>query len=89
MPTIINNREYFTIAEITAISGVNMRTLRRWIANGDLDHFLHAYQGKNMPMMFRLEPPDETDRPYDGYHNTYHLPEETMTEIEKGDTNDG
>lgn len=82
MPKIINEIEYFTIAEITDISGVNMRTLRRWIANGDLDHFIHAYQGKNLPLMFRLEPPDETDVPYPGKRNTYYLPDE----IREGDT---
>lgn len=80
MPTIINQRQYYTIAEITEISGVNMRTLRRWIANGDLDHFIHAYQGDNVPLMFRLEPPDETDIPYPGKHNTYYLPDEIREE---------
>lgn len=75
MPIIINHKEYFTIAEITEISGVNMRTLRRWIANGDLDHFLHAYQGEHLPLMFRLEPPDDHDVPYPGKRNTYYLPD--------------
>lgn len=83
MPKIINNIEYYSVAEIEEISGVNMRTLRRWIANGDLDHFLHAYQGRGLPIMYRLEPPSKDDIPVEGKRNTYHMPEAKEGDVDE------
>lgn len=78
MPIIINKKTYYSIQEIGEISGVNMRTLRRWISNGDLDHFLHGYYTNSPQSMtlYRLEPPCPEDKVYEGKRNTYYLPEE-------------
>ena len=75
MTLAIKNKKYYSIKEIVRLSGVNMRTLRRWIANGDLDHYLHAYQSKNGPIMYRLDPPDCEDILLDGFDDVYQLPE--------------
>ena len=70
---VINNKTYYTIAEAADIAKVCERTLRRWIANGNLSHFLFPYRAANARVTYyRLEPPDETDQKWDG-EETYIL----------------
>lgn len=75
MPLTICGIKYYTIREIAIISGANTRTLRRWVANGDLDDIIHKYRAQpKSPMLFRLEPPDETDVLWTDTTDVYHLP---------------
>lgn len=76
MAVIINNKKYYRISEISKISGVKNRTLRRWIDRGELDHFLHAFKADGRALMFRLEPPTEDDLFYSEEKNIYLLPNE-------------
>lgn len=83
MTLINNNIKYYTISEIADISDVNPKTLRRWINKGDLEHFLFGYKGDKTPLLFRLEPPNESDSFYSESKKIYNLPEEKEREKPK------
>lgn len=69
-------KRYYTISEVAGLAGVNLRTLRRWLAAGHLSHFLFPFRpGTKGPVYYRLEPPDEGDRLYPG-EQVYVLPAE-------------
>ena len=71
---LINGKAYYKVNETAELAGVNTRTLRRWIASGNLDHFLFPYRRtRNGPMYFRLEPPDESDVLWEN-EQVYHMP---------------
>lgn len=71
---LINGKSYYKVNEAAELAGVNTRTLRRWIADGSLSHFLFPYrQTRNGPMYYRLEPPDEGDVLWEG-ENIYQMP---------------
>lgn len=77
MSLTINNKKYYTTKEIAAISRVNIRTLHRWLADGDLDHYVTAYQKrKHDPVLYRLEPPCADDVLLEGQSRIYALPQE-------------
>lgn len=74
---IVNGVRYYRLQEAAELAGVNVRTLRRWIAGGNLSHFLFPYrQGghSRSPVYYRLEPPDETDELWEG-ESVYKLPD--------------
>ena len=80
MALTINKIKYHTISEIAEISDVNSKTLRRWINKGDLEHFLFGYKGDKTPLLFRLEPPNESDSFYSKSKKIYKLPKEEKRE---------
>lgn len=81
---LINGICYYKVTEAAELAGVNARTLRRWITNGNLAHFLFPYRRtKSGPMYYRLEPPKETDVLWDE-EPVYQMPEETDEEGEEG-----
>ena len=73
---IIQENTYFSISEIAQISDVNVRSLRRWLDNGELAHFLTIYQTSNGRTCYRLGPPRTTDRLIDGSTLKYQFPKE-------------
>lgn len=76
MALIINNKKYYTVSEVAKISDVHPKTLRRWISKGELDHFLFGYKGEKTPLLFRLEPPCDSDELLDKSKGLYMLPKE-------------
>lgn len=76
MAKIIQGVRYYSFSEVVKLSGVNLRTLRRWISNGDLDHYLHAYRDDKGATLYRLQPPCEGDVLCEGSYNVYRLPKE-------------
>lgn len=73
---LVNGKSYYKVNEAAELAGVNTRTLRRWLADGNLDHFLFPYrQTRNGPMYYRLEPPDETDVLWE-HEDVYRMPAE-------------
>lgn len=80
---LINDKRYYKVNEAAELAGVNTRTLRRWIADGNLAHFLFPYRRiLNGPVYYRLEPPDGTDVLWPG-EQVYHLPREEDEEREE------
>ena len=83
----INGEEYLRISDVAALSGVNIRTLQRWINNGELINFLTIYQSKNGINYFRLGEPYDYDIPIDntpivdGRPLKYKLPVETSDHV--------
>lgn len=74
----IHNIPYYTLQEIAVISQepVHLRTLRHWIQNGDLDHFLYGYKKTiTSPIQYRLQPPHPSDILWDDGSRCYHIPE--------------
>ena len=63
----LNGKTYYKACEAAELAGVHIRTLRRWLANGNLSHFLFPYRKtQHSPVFYRLEPPDDTDELWDG-----------------------
>lgn len=63
----IDGKTYYTFSEIAALAKVHERTLRRWIQAGELSHFLFQYRKTPKgPVLFRLEPPEETEETWPG-----------------------
>lgn len=57
-----DGKQYYKAQEAAKLAGVNARTLSRWIAAGQLAHFLFPFrESPGGPLYYRLEPPDETD----------------------------
>lgn len=64
---MVDGKEYYKVAEAAKLAGVNVRTLRRWIADGNLEHFLFPFRRtRTGPLYYRLEPPEETDVLWEG-----------------------
>lgn len=71
---LIQGKEYYKVTEVAELSKVNARTLRRWISNGYLDHFLFPFkETPTSPTYYRLEPPEEEDVRWDG-QAAYQMP---------------
>lgn len=76
----INGEEYLRISDVSKLSGVNIRTLQRWINAGDLINFLTIYQSESGINYFRLGLPYDEDEPIadcpiiDGVPLKYKLP---------------
>lgn len=81
MALLINSKKYYTVSEIAKISDVHPKTLRRWINNGELDCFLYGYKGEKTPLLFRLEPPCDTDELLDESKKLYMLPKEKNANV--------
>lgn len=76
---IINGIPYYTLQEIATLSQepVHLRTLRHWIAKGELDHFLFGYKKtKTSSVLYRLVPPLATDTLWNDGSRCYHFPDE-------------
>lgn len=71
----LNGKQYYKACEAAELAGVHIRTLRRWLANGNLAHFLFPYRKTlHSPVYYRLEPPEDTDELWDG-ESVYRLQE--------------
>lgn len=69
-----DGKQYYKACEAAELAGVHIRTLRRWLANGNLAHFLFPYRKTlHSPIYYRLEPPDDTDQQWEG-EAVYHFP---------------
>lgn len=78
---IIQGIPYYTLQEIAALSRepVHLRTLRNWIVNGELDHFLYGYKRTSTAsVLYRLVPPRPDDVLWDDGSRCYHLPSEEV-----------
>ncbi len=74
----LNGKTYYKACEAAELAGVHIRTLRRWLANGNLSHFLFPYRKtQHSPVFYRLEPPDDTDVLWDG-EEIYRFPVEEI-----------
>lgn len=73
----VDGRLYYKVSEAAGLAGVNVRTLRRWLAKGNLDHFLFPYRKtKSGPVYYRLEPPEDTDEKWeDDSAGAYKIPD--------------
>ena len=58
---IIDRKEYYTIEEAARFGGVGIRTLRRWIAAGQLSDFLFPFRAGPNEVLYRLEPPEDDE----------------------------
>lgn len=57
----IDGKKYYTIEETARLSGVSVRTLRRWISAGRLSEFLFPFRTGPNEVLYRLEPPEEDE----------------------------
>lgn len=63
----VDGRQYYKVSEAAELAGVNTRTLRRWFAQGNLDHFLFPFRKtKGGTIYYRLEPPGDGDVRWEG-----------------------
>lgn len=78
MSKIINGREYLKISEllVDVDQSVHPRTIKRWLANGELRNVVTVYQKENGYIYYRLGLPYEDDVLIDGSDFRYKLPEE-------------
>lgn len=58
----IAGKTYYTTEEAARFAGVSIRTLRRWISAGQLTDFLYPFRASPSEVLYRMEPPEETDR---------------------------
>lgn len=66
MPQEINGFSYYKLDEVSKLARINARTLRRWIAEGQLADFLFAFRETMSSMtLYRLEPPGPDDEVLD------------------------
>ena len=57
---IFDGLAYYQAKELAALAGVNAGTIRRWVQNGNLDHFLFPFRATRQgPVWYRREPPAE------------------------------
>lgn len=69
-----DGKRYYKAQEAANLAGVNVRTLSRWLAAGQLAHFLFPFkESPRGTLYYRLEPPDETNIRWDG-EDVYVLP---------------
>lgn len=70
---IIAGRKYLRISELAKIADVNVRTLQRWIQDGELTNFLTCYTSRKNSNYFRLGRPDPNDELIEGTSFKYKL----------------
>ena len=73
---VINGETFIRISDLAELSGVNIRTLQRWVNAGDLVNFLTVYQTSSNINYFRLGMPDADDELVEGSTFKYKLKEE-------------
>ena len=76
MNKTIDGERYLQISDLAEASGVNTRTLHRWLNRGDLVNFLTIYQSKSGKLYFLLGKPRDTDVLLPGETFKYRLPKE-------------
>ena len=75
---VINGETFLRISDLAELSGVNIRTLQRWVNAGDLVNFLTVYQTSSNINYFRLGMPDADDELVEGSTFKYKLKEEQV-----------
>lgn len=73
--TVIDGDEYLRIATVAQLSGVSVRTLQRWISDGELDGVLTIYQDKSGVNYYRLGQPYDDDCLIEGSVRKYKMRE--------------
>lgn len=81
---VINGQTYLRISDLSALSGVNIRTLQRWVNAGDLVNFMTVYQMPSGINYFKLGLPDDGDVLVDGSTFKYQMPLELGADV-RGD----
>lgn len=76
----IDGETYLRISDLSELSGVNIRTLQRWVNAGELTNFLTVYQTPKGINYFKLGFPKTTDELIDGSSFKYKLKENSSTE---------
>lgn len=72
----LRGEDLLRISDVSEISGVHIRTLQRWINDGDLVHFLTVYKSPKGIHYFRLGVPFADDILVPGETFKYRLPGE-------------
>ena len=75
----IKDEELLRISDVSEISGVHIRTLQRWINDGELTNFLTVYKSPRGIHYFRLGVPYPDDELVPGETFKYKLPDEDYT----------
>lgn len=75
----IKDEELLRISDVSEISGVHIRTLQRWINDGELTNFLTVYKSPRGIHYFRLGVPFPDDELVPGETFKYKLPDEDYT----------
>ena len=57
----INGDVYLRISDLSTLSGVNVRTLQRWVQDQELVNFATCYLTRSGINYFRLGRPQDTD----------------------------
>ena len=73
---IIDGDTYLRISDLSELSGVNIRTLQRWVNAGKLVNFLTTYQTASGINYFKLGFPKPDDELIDGSKFKYKLKED-------------
>lgn len=76
---VINGVEYMRISDIAEISEVPIRTLQRWLNNGELVNFITTYQTKTGMHYYRLGLPNPDDELVEGSTIKYKMKTEDKT----------
>ena len=59
---LIDGKKYYTIEEAATLSGVSVRTVRRWISDGRLSDFIYPFRASPSELLYRLEPPEDHEK---------------------------
>lgn len=73
---VIDGETYLRISDVAELSGVNVRTLQRWVNAGDLVNFLTIYQTESGINYFRLGLPYDDDELIEGSTFRYKMRKE-------------
>lgn len=82
---VVDGETYLRISDLSELSGVNIRTLQRWVNAGDLVNFLTVYQTPSGINYFRVGLPNDDDALVDGSTFTYQMRSETVNTMTETD----
>lgn len=54
--------KYYKLAEVSFYSDISRKLLKKWLLEGDLNHFLYAYKSKTNTIYYSLNPPSEHNK---------------------------
>lgn len=73
-PIVINGETYYTLTELSEVSEVSVRVLRKWFNDGDLVYYITMYVSDSGYSYYKMGLPSEDDVLLEGHGFKYKLP---------------